>query len=334
MSNPKSYRVPRAFVTRRLHSITGLFLVLFLIEHLLTNSQSALFVSQDGSGFVKMVNHIHDLPFLPFLEIFLIAVPILIHLYWGILYLRQSEPNSGSSDGSRPSLSYGKNKAFTWQRITAWILVFAIVGHVIQMRFINYPASAVSGPGEHSYMVKISMDDGLYTVAERLGVILYSQDMVAEGERVLGEIQKVSEELPPISRASLDEVVAFNPEKGALLDQRQKLEQQGAWLEALTSKSLRPGEVIAVADTAGTAMLLTVRDTFKDPLMILLYSLFVVSACFHAFNGLWTFMISWGFTATPKSQRLFSYVCTSLMVLVAFLGLASIWGTYLVTLNH
>lgn len=37
--------LPSAFIWRRAHSLTGLWLVLFLIEHLLTNSQAALFLA-------------------------------------------------------------------------------------------------------------------------------------------------------------------------------------------------------------------------------------------------------------------------------------------------
>ena len=44
--------IPRAFIWRRLHSLMGLWLVLFLGEHLLTNSQAALWLGDNGKGFV------------------------------------------------------------------------------------------------------------------------------------------------------------------------------------------------------------------------------------------------------------------------------------------
>ena len=84
-----------------------------------------------------------------------------------------------------------------------------------------------------------------------------------------------------------------------------------------------------MAPSFGIAELLMVRDTFKSPLMILLYTGLVLAACFHGFNGLWTFMISWGITLTARSQRLMRTLATGLMVLVTFLGLAAIWGTYM-----
>lgn len=61
--------IPKAFIWRRLHSLMGLWLVLFLIEHLLTNSQAALWLGDNGRGFVNMVNAIHNLPYLEVIEL-------------------------------------------------------------------------------------------------------------------------------------------------------------------------------------------------------------------------------------------------------------------------
>ncbi len=41
-----------------------------------------------------------------------------------------------------------------------------------------------------------------------------------------------------------------------------------------------------------TASLLVVRDTFKNPWMVIIYSIFVITACYHAFYGLWTASIT------------------------------------------
>ena len=90
-------QLPKAFIWRRLHSLTGLWLVIFLIEHLLTNSQAALWIGDDGSGFVRGVNLIKSLPYLRAIEIFLLGMPIVLHLIWGIIYLRTGDANSFSS---------------------------------------------------------------------------------------------------------------------------------------------------------------------------------------------------------------------------------------------
>jgi succinate dehydrogenase / fumarate reductase cytochrome b subunit len=273
-----SRALPNAFIWRRLHSFTGFFLVLFLIEHLLTNSQAALFFGDDGSGFISAVNSIHSLPYLEVIELFLIGAPLLIHMVWGIQYLRTSKINSYKSDGSTPSLGeYPRNRAYSWQRITSWILLIGIIAHVVQMRFVEYPVT--SGRGESkTYMVKVSMDAGLPAVADRLNVQL--------------------------SHAAADK------------------------------QPLPENQVIAVAHSFGTASLLVVRDTFKSPGIAVLYTILVLAASFHAFNGLWTFLISWGIILTARAQQLAKRATTVLMILIAFCGLIAIWGTYWINLRQ
>jgi succinate dehydrogenase / fumarate reductase, cytochrome b subunit len=274
-----SQTIPIPFIWRRLHSLTGLFLTLFLIEHLFVNSQASLLIGDDGWGFVKAVNGIHDLPYLPLIEIFLLGVPILLHMILGVQYLRTAEQNAYGNPGNQPYLpEYPRNKAYTWQRITSWILLVGIIAHVVHMRFVEYP-EAVSKGAEKEYRVKLNHDRGLESLSQRLGF-------------------KV---LPP--------------------DQTQ-------------SAALSPGEVIAVTKSFGMAELLIVRDTFKMPFMIALYTIFVLAASFHGFNGLWTFMISWGVTLSEKSQKGMLRVAQFLMISIAFLGLAAIWGTYWINLKY
>lgn len=304
--------IPSAFIWRRLHSFTGIWLAIFIIFHLLTNSQAALLIGNDGSGFIHSVNAIHNTPFLPIVEIAILAVPILIHMIWGIKYLRSAEYNSFGNTGHTPYLpQYKKNHAYTWQRITSWLLVVGVIAHVVHMRFIEYPASAPMGTG-HAYMVRISHDSGLDTLAARLGVTLYTA----------AEIDKLKPDTSASGTSPSESLVAV-----------QETEERQTWIRALQHKPLRPGEVIATADNFGTAELLMVRDTFKIPLMIVLYTLLVLAACFHAFNGLWTFMISWGVTLTERSQKLMRKVATTLMLVVGGLGLAAVWLTYWINLK-
>jgi succinate dehydrogenase / fumarate reductase cytochrome b subunit len=310
--------IPKAFIWRRAHSFTGLWLVIFLIEHLFTNSQAALFIGDDGSGFVSAVNSLKNLPYLSVIEIFLLGVPFLIHGIWGVRYLFTAKYNSFATDGANPALPhYPRNHAYTWQRITSWILLFGILAHVIHMRFLEYPASARLSP-HHFYMVRLRDDTGLYTLAERLGVEIYT-------------LQRIQEVKQQIESKPLIEVNNQTPEE---LVADQKSREQYAWLEALQQRPLNDNQVIAVSQSFGIAELLMVRETFKNPTMILLYSGLVLAACFHAFNGLWTFMISWGITLTAASQRLMRRLATGLMILISFLGLAAIWGTYWFNLTH
>lgn len=100
-------------------------------------------------------------------------------------------------------------------------------------------------------------------------------------------------------------------------------------LEPLESKNL----VRVVAEDFGTAELLLVRETFKSFPMMVGYTIFVLASCFHAFNGLWSFMITWGVTLSVRSQGLMLKISTLLMVLIALLGLSTIYLTYWVTLR-
>lgn len=333
--------VPSAFFWRRFHSLMGLWLVIYLTEHLLTNSQAALWIGDDGSGFVHAVNAIQRLPYIHAIEVLLIGIPFAIHIIWGIKYLMTSKMNSFRSKGSTPSFpEYPKNRAYSWQRITSWILVFAVLAHVVQMRFYSYPYSAMLGHEAH-YMVRVSLDEGLYTLASRLNVELYDEEKIKLQR--LQWYENVNESIP--SQSSLAAFYDFFhgifssvPEqvpKDHIQEElkRQEVRQQRDFLDTLEGRPIGTGEVIAVAPDFGTAELLAVRETFKMPLMLLLYSLFVAAAVFHAFNGLWTFLITWGVSLTERSQRMMKKIALFMMALVGFLGMAAIWGSYLITLN-
>lgn len=311
--------LPKAFIWRRAHSFTGIWLVLFLIEHLLTNSQAALLIGEDGNGFVRAVNWIQELPYLHVIELTLLGIPFLIHGIWGVKYLFQAKYNVFPSDGSTPSLpQYPRNQAYTWQRITSWILLFGILAHVIHMRFIEYPASA-QWNNQKVFLVALERDNGLYTLSKRLGVDLYNTE----------QLQAMKQEaIPQTAQTKGSEET---PEQ--LIEAQSNRESQ-AWLKALDQWELKDNHVLAIAKSFGVAELLIVRDTFKSPMMIFLYTGLVIAACFHAFNGLWTFMIAWGITLTAASQNLMRKLAVFLMLVITFLGLASIWGTYWLNLTY
>lgn len=327
--------VPKAFIWRRLHSLMGLWLVLFLLEHLLTNSQAALWLGEDGRGFVKMVNSLHNLPYLQAIELGLLAVPFAIHMFWGVRYLRTSKVNSYSQKEQDPHLTYGRNRAYTWQRITSWILLIGIVLHVAKFRFIEYPNSVQIGQ-QTFYLVNVNLDKGLYTLADRMQVALYDESKVLEEqvmienrmaeERVVQATQELKKQEHSLWRGPL--VDQYNEREALLLTAAQDYRQRVNWVLALKQQKLAKTEVIAVAKDFGTATLLTVRDTFKSPVYVGLYTIFVLAACFHAFNGFWTFLITWGWVLKMAAQRFWVCIAIGMMAVVAFLGLAAVWGTY------
>jgi succinate dehydrogenase / fumarate reductase, cytochrome b subunit len=253
------------FLKRRMHSLLGVWLSIFLLEHLFTNSQAALYFQDRGSSFIKAVNQIHEVPYLIVVEIVFLAFPFILHGIWGIYYLWSSKQNSFTLSKKEVSLPmYKRNRAYTWQRVTAIILVPAILLHVYYMRFHRYPLEE-EGIGSKAYVVKVYEDKALPKVLENLNGKVLSQEN---------------------------------------------------------------GEVKVALPSFGAATFLNVRDTFKSPALVLLYSIFVAAATFHGFNGLWTFLISWGITLSEKAQNYAKVVTNFLMGLVIFFGLFSIWGTY------
>ncbi len=266
-------KLPRPFVLRRLHSLMGLWLCFYLCEHLLVNSQAAWFLQDDGYGFIKSVNFIHSLPYLKAVELILLGLPFLIHAVWGIEYLRTSKLNAFKTSGKTPALAqYKSNRAYSWQRITSWILLIGVIAHVIQMRFVDYPKTVYVGDEKH-YIVKVKADPALSSVVTKLDGKFYSD-------------------------------------------------------EPIPTLKVKSGQEVVITKNAGSAFFLIVRDTMKDRFMVILYSIFVVAAVYHAFNGLWTWMITWGITLTKLSQMRMKAFTNILMSVVMFLGLIAIWGTY------
>ncbi len=329
------------FLMRRLHSLMGLWLVLFLLEHLLTNSQAALWIGEDGQGFVRFVNALHNLPYLPIVEAVLLGVPFLIHMVWGIRYALTAKPNSGKSDGSTPQIKTARNKAYSWQRITSWILLIGIVFHVGKFRFVNYPEIFSVG-GKTSYLVPLHVDTGLYTVASRMHVTLYDTAAIAKTaeaaaarheETVLVEAAEVlKNEGYTLTRGPISH--SYNSHTGLILTAAEQYESAIAFAKTLEKYRLSPNQVVAEAPDFGTASLLTVRETFKSPLYVVFYTLFVLAACFHACNGFWTFLITWGLVLKASAQKTWIGLTTLLMLTLMFLGLAAIWGTYWINLKN
>lgn len=309
----------------------GLWLVLFLMEHLLTNSQAALLLGDNARGFVEAVNWLHNLPYLQVIEIVLLGVPIALHAVWGVHYALQAKTNSRRTDGSTPDMhQYGRNKAFTWQRLTSWILLVGIILHVAKFRFIEYPDSINMGD-KSAYFVTVSVDKGLYTVASRMGAELYGREQIQEQMHDI-ESRRAEQTLLEVA-GSLNAHATYDPQQQMIVTAAQTYQQKRAWVDLLKRQKLKANEVVAVTKDFGTATLLTVRDTFKHPIYVVLYTIFVLAACFHAFNGFWTFLITWGVVLKVSAQQGALKLAWGLMALLAFLGLAAIWGTYFLNLK-
>ena len=65
-------------------------------------------------------------------------------------------------------------------------------------------------------------------------------------------------------------------------------------------------------------------DILASPFMFIFYVLGVVSAVFHLANGLWSFLVSWGITVTPRSQRISTYVTMGIFVILSVIGIQAL----------
>ncbi|MGV2940130.1 succinate dehydrogenase cytochrome b558 subunit [Mesobacillus sp. LC4] len=61
-----------------------------------------------------------------------------------------------------------------------------------------------------------------------------------------------------------------------------------------------------------------------NPFSLTLYIIGIVSAVYHFANGVWTFLITWGITVTPRSQQVFSYITFGLFVVLSIIGVRAI----------
>ena len=113
------------FYIRRLHSLLGLIPIgLFLAQHLVINR----FATRGPEAFNAASDFMGNLPFVLFLEWFVIYIPLMFHAFYG-LYLAFTSKNNVQSYGTF------RNWMFKLQRITGVFLVIFIAWHIYETRF-------------------------------------------------------------------------------------------------------------------------------------------------------------------------------------------------------
>jgi len=118
-------RMSNTFVLRKLHQLTGIVpLALFLFEHFYTNSKALT-----GPGdFNQAVTELQGIPYILFVEIGGIFIPLIYHAVFGIFITFEMRANN-------LKYPYPRNWFYTIQRITGIILFFFITFHVLNFRF-------------------------------------------------------------------------------------------------------------------------------------------------------------------------------------------------------
>ncbi|MFC0301886.1 succinate dehydrogenase cytochrome b558 subunit [Virgibacillus soli] len=64
----------------------------------------------------------------------------------------------------------------------------------------------------------------------------------------------------------------------------------------------------------------------SNPWTLGFYIVGVISTIFHFANGLWGFMVSWGFAQSPRSQKIVTYATLIVFLAVSYIGIRAIFA--------
>jgi len=139
-------KIGRTFLLRKLHQLTGIVpLGIFFLVHMYTNSAAL----GGNASFNKHVQDIHDIPYLLFVEIFGIFLPLLYHSVYGIFISAEMRANV-------LSYGYGRNWFYLFQRITGIFLFFFLLFHILNFRFGMIPGlneTPVAGHANEAFSI-------------------------------------------------------------------------------------------------------------------------------------------------------------------------------------
>ena len=114
---------------RKLHQLSGIVpLGLFLLEHFYTNSKALT----GAADFNDAVKDLQSIPYILFVEIGGIFIPLIYHAVYGLVITWEARPNN-------LAYPYPRNWFYLIQRITGIILFFFITFHVLNFRFGMIP---------------------------------------------------------------------------------------------------------------------------------------------------------------------------------------------------
>jgi succinate dehydrogenase / fumarate reductase cytochrome b subunit len=69
-----------------------------------------------------------------------------------------------------------------------------------------------------------------------------------------------------------------------------------------------------------------VQHELANPWILAVYVIAMIAVCWHFAYGVWLFAAKWGITPGETARRRFGYICVAFGVLLAGMGLASIWA--------
>jgi succinate dehydrogenase / fumarate reductase, cytochrome b subunit len=66
------------------------------------------------------------------------------------------------------------------------------------------------------------------------------------------------------------------------------------------------------------------NEILSSPFMFGFYLIGVISTIFHFANGLWSFLVSWGITVSPRSQVISTYFTIGVFVVLSIIGVRAL----------
>ena len=134
------------FLLRKLHQVTGIVpLGMFYFVHIYTNVTAM----NGPKVFNDHVQDIHDIPFLLFIEVFGIFLPLAYHSIYGVLI-------SGEAKVNVLSYPYARNWFYLFQRITGGFSFFFLLFHLLNFRFGLIPGlnmTPVAGHAQEAFSI-------------------------------------------------------------------------------------------------------------------------------------------------------------------------------------
>jgi succinate dehydrogenase / fumarate reductase, cytochrome b subunit len=134
------------FLLRKLHQLTGVVpLGVYFFVHMYTNSTAM----SGAKVFNEHVQDIHNMPYLLFIEIFGIFIPLLFHSVYGVLISAEAKPNV-------LSYGYGRNWFYFFQRATGIFLFLFLFFHILNLRFGLIPGlnlTPVAGNADRAFSI-------------------------------------------------------------------------------------------------------------------------------------------------------------------------------------
>ncbi|MCK4873935.1 MAG: hypothetical protein KAS72_14535 [Phycisphaerales bacterium] len=163
------------FALRRVHSLLGIVPIgLFLVNHMLANSTAFL----GASHFNHHIGLIHDLPWLLWIEVLFIFLPLAFHGILGVVIALEARYNQNR-------YPYMDNWRYTLQRVTAYITIAFIAVHMLHYRFAhwfgiaaNYGDAHHAAGGFYGFTIE-GFQSGLLGLPTWVWIVIYAIGLAA-----------------------------------------------------------------------------------------------------------------------------------------------------------